>query len=143
MQSLLNRRLALCFVSALLWCLFAAGSASAQTAATVVGDVKDASGAVTPGATVTVRNEGTRIERKVETNEAGQYRVTPLNPGTYTVEVESSGFKRQVRSGVVLEVGAVLEVDFTLQIGELTETIEVTGTGRRSWRPRRPRSATS
>src|SRR5262249_12792576 len=65
--------------------------------------------------------------RKVRTNEAGQYRVTPLNPGTYTIQIEAAGFKREVRSGVVLEVAAVLEVDFSLQVGQVTETIGITG----------------
>jgi hypothetical protein len=109
-----------------LW-LLSPTSVHAQTAAAIVGDIADSSGAIAPNVSVTVIHEGTRIERKVQTNEAGQYRVTPLNPGTYTILVESAGFKKEVRSGVVLEVGAVLEVDFALQVGELTETIEVTG----------------
>ena len=125
MQSQLNR-LGMCLALALIACLFQAAGAGAQTAATIVGDATDSSGAAIPGVTVTVIHEGTGVERQVTTNEAGQYRVTPLNPGTYTIQVELSGFKRQVRSGVVLEVSAVLEVDFTLQIGEVTETIEVT-----------------
>ncbi len=100
---------------------------NAQTAATIVGDVTDSSGAVAPNVTVTVINEGTKIERKVATNEAGQYRVTPLNPGTYTIVVEATGFKREMRSGVVVEVGSVLEVDFNLQVGQVTETIGITG----------------
>jgi Carboxypeptidase regulatory-like domain len=112
---------------ALIACLFHVENASAQTAATIVGDITDSSGAVAPNVTVTVIHEGTKIERKVLTNEAGQYRVTPLNPGTYTIAVEAVGFKREVRSGVVLEVGAVLEVDFSLQVGQVTETIGITG----------------
>ena len=125
MQSQLNR-LGMCLALALIACLFQAAGAGAQTAATIVGDATDSSGAAIPGVTVTVIHEGTGVERQVQTNEAGQYRVTPLNPGTYTIQVELAGFKRQVRSGVVLEVSAVLEVDFTLQVGEVTETIEVT-----------------
>jgi Carboxypeptidase regulatory-like domain len=125
MQSRLNR-LGMCLALVLFACLFQAAGAGAQTAATIVGDATDSSGAAVPGVTVTVIHEGTGVERQVQTNEAGQYRVTPLNPGTYTIQVESAGFKRQVRSGVVLEVSAVLEVDFTLQVGEVTETIEVT-----------------
>ncbi|MBI4473342.1 MAG: TonB-dependent receptor, partial [Acidobacteria bacterium] len=125
MQSQLNR-LGLCLCIALIACLFHAGAASAQTAATIVGDITDSSGAAIPSVLVTVIHEGTGIERKVQTNEAGQYRITPLNPGTYAIQVESAGFKRQVRSGVVLEVSAVLEVDFTLQVGAPSETIEVT-----------------
>ena len=101
--------LRLCLGLVFLAGLFSARSASAQTAATIVGDIKDSSGAAAPNVAVTVVNEGTRIERKVQTNEAGQYRVSPLNPGTYTIQVEAPGFKKQVRSGVVLEVAAVLE----------------------------------
>src|SRR5262245_37409227 len=116
-----------CFVLVLMACLFGVGNVNAQTAAAIVGDITDSSGAIAPNVAVTVINEGTRIERKVQSNDAGQYRVTPLNPGTYTIQVEAAGFKKQVRSGVVLEVGAVTEVDFSLQVGELTETVEVTG----------------
>jgi hypothetical protein len=120
-------RLWTCLVLGLLVCLFQAEPVNAQTAATIVGDITDSSGAVAPNVTVTVINEGTKIERRVQTNEAGQYRVTPLNPGTYTIQVETPGFKREVRSGVVLEVATVLEVDFSLKVGQLTETISVTG----------------
>ncbi len=56
-------------------------SADAQTAATIVGDVTDPSGAAVPGVSITVTNDGTGAERTVSTNAAGQYRVTPLNPG--------------------------------------------------------------
>src|SRR5262245_55118129 len=119
--------LRMCVGMALIACLFHTLSASAQTAATIVGDVTDSSGAVASNVTVTIINEGTKIERKVKTNEAGQYRVTPLNPGTYTIQVEASGFSRQLRSGVVLEVAAVLEVDFQLQVGNVTDTVSVTG----------------
>ncbi len=120
-------RLGMCLALALLVCLCQAENVNAQTAATIVGDITDSSGAVAPNVTVTVINEGTKIERKVQTNDAGQYRITPLNPGTYTIQVESTGFKREVRSGVVLEVAAVLEVDFDLKVGEVTETVNVTG----------------
>jgi len=120
-------RFVVCLVMALPFCLFQAENVSAQTAATIVGDITDSSGSSAPNATVTVINEGTKIERKVQTNEAGQYRVTPLNPGIYTILIEAAGFKREMRSGVVLEVGAVLEVDFSLQVGQVTETISITG----------------
>jgi Carboxypeptidase regulatory-like domain len=107
--------------------LLAPAFLSAQTAATIVGTVTDPSGGAVPSVTVKVTNDGTGFVREVPTNEAGHYRVTPLNPGTYTVGVEVTGFKSQVRNGVVLQVAAVLAVDFTLELGEVTETIEVTG----------------
>jgi hypothetical protein len=97
----------------------------AQTTATLVGDVFDPSGNFIPGASVTVRNDSTGYSRTVETNAVGQYRVTPLNPGTYVIEVKAQGFKSQVRNNVTLPVSAVLEVDFTMAIGAVTETIEV------------------
>ncbi|MBO0800475.1 MAG: carboxypeptidase regulatory-like domain-containing protein, partial [Blastocatellia bacterium] len=121
------RRTCICILIALAICLLQAENTHAQTAATIVGDVTDSAGAVAPNITVAVINEGTKIERKVQTNEAGQYRVTPLNPGTYTIQVEATGFKREVRSGVVLEVAAVLKVDFSLQVGEVSETVGITG----------------
>jgi len=102
-------------------------AAYGQTAATIVGDVVDPSGAAVPGAAVTITNEATGVERASQANEAGQFRVAPLNPGTYTVQVETAGFKVQLRTGVVLEVAAVVQVDFTLELGEVTETVEVTG----------------
>jgi hypothetical protein len=98
----------------------------AQTTATLVGDVSDPGGNLIPSATVTVTNDATGYTRTVETNNVGQYRITPLNPGTYTVSVKAQGFKTQVRSGVVLPVSAVLEVDFAMALGAVTETIEVT-----------------
>ncbi|MBI4903559.1 MAG: carboxypeptidase regulatory-like domain-containing protein [Acidobacteria bacterium] len=99
----------------------------AQTTATLVGDVFDPSGNYIPGAAVTVISEGTGYARTVATNMAGQYRVTPLNPGTYNIEVKAQGFKSQLRNGVVLQVSAVLEVDFTMALGAVTETVEVAG----------------
>ncbi|HKX31604.1 MAG TPA: carboxypeptidase-like regulatory domain-containing protein [Blastocatellia bacterium] len=120
-------RLGVGLAMTLIVCLIHTNHAGAQTAATIVGDITDGSGAVAPNVSVTVINEGTKLERKVQTNEAGQYRVTPLNPGTYTIQIEAAGFRREVRTGVVLEVSAVLEVDFRLQVGEVTDTIGVTG----------------
>jgi len=98
-----------------------------QTAATLVGDVYDPSGNVIPNASVTVTSAGTGFARTVQTNATGQYRITPLNPGAYTLTVKADGFKSQVRSGIDLQVAAVLEVDFSLALGAVTETVEVTG----------------
>ena len=98
----------------------------AQTTATLVGDIFDPSGNSIPNASVTVTSEGTGYARTVTTNAVGQYRITSLNPGAYNVDVKANGFKSQVRKGVLLEVSAVLEVDFTMAIGAVTETVEVT-----------------
>jgi hypothetical protein len=107
--------------------LLAPAFLSAQTAATIVGTVTDSTGGAVPNVAVRVTHEGTGFTREVSTNEVGHYRVTPLNPGLYSIAIEMTGFKSQVRSGIVLQVAAVLAVDFTLELGEVTETIEVTG----------------
>jgi hypothetical protein len=101
--------------------------AFSQTTATLVGDVLDPSGNAMPNASVTITSEGTGYTRTVETSDVGQYRITPLNPGIYSVSVKAQGFKNQVRNGVVLAVGAVLQVNFTMALGAVTETVEVTG----------------
>ncbi len=101
--------------------------AMAQSQATLVGVVADPTGAAIPGADVTVSNLATGSERVVQSNEVGNYRVFPLNPGTYSVMAATSGFKTQIRDGVVLQVSETVEVDFVMELGEVTETIEVTG----------------
>ncbi len=104
-----------------------ATSAYSQTAATLVGDVYDPSANVIPNASVTVTSTGTGFSRTVQTNATGQYRIAPLNPGIYALSVKADGFKTQVRNGIELQVSAVLEIDFTLALGSVAETVEVTG----------------
>jgi hypothetical protein len=98
-----------------------------QETATITGEVKDASGAIVPQAIVTITNIGTNISVKVETNDQGAYTVPSLRPGDYTVSVEKSGFNKTVRSGVTLQVNQFTRIDITLQTGQVTEVIEVTG----------------
>lgn len=70
---------------------------------------------------------GTGAARTVQTNAAGQWRLTPLNPGNYSIQVKADGFKSQVRKDIELQVSAVLEVDFNLALGSVTDTVEFTG----------------
>jgi hypothetical protein len=107
----------------LLW----ASTLSAQTtSATIVGAVTDQSGSVVAGATVTVRNETTGDTRKVTTNSEGMYTASILPIGRYTVDVEASGFKRSVAGGLTLEVNQTVRVDLQLEVGPVTQTVEVT-----------------
>ena len=98
-----------------------------QETATITGLVRDESGAIVPKATVTVTNVQTNISVKTETDESGAYVIPSLRPGEYSVTVESSGFRKFVRTGVTLQVAQVARVDLTLQTGGLTETVEVVG----------------
>ena len=113
----------------LLACLLLASAstvfAQADTAQ-ISGFVKDASGAVIPGASVTITNEATRVTRQVQTNESGYYVVSALPPGYYTVEVEAEGFKRTVTTQNKLDASIATQVEVVLEVGALTESVEVT-----------------
>jgi hypothetical protein len=101
------------------------GIASAQTFGEIGGEVRDPSGALIPNATVTVINTATSASRVATTNAAGFYSFPDLVPGTYDVKVASSGFDTIVKAGIVLEVQAAPRVDFTLAVGQSTQTVEV------------------
>lgn len=94
---------------------------------TVLGAVTDASGAVVPGALVTVTNTGTNVATTATTNEDGNYTVTNLLVGGYTITITKDGFKKAVRSGVTLEVDQRAQIDVTLETGAVSEVIEVSG----------------
>src|SRR5213596_847764 len=102
--------------------------AAAQTLGEITGVVRDSSGAVIPGATVAVTNPATNATRTAMSNEAGIYHFPALQPGTYTIKVEMAGFRTITQTGVELQVQQSARLDFSLQVGQVTETIEVSGT---------------
>ena len=93
----------------------------------ISGAVTDPSGAVITGAAVTVTNAATNIRRDTVTNDNGLFNVTALPPGVYSLQVDAKGFPKQLRDNIELQVGQVARLDFALQIGNVAETIEVTG----------------
>jgi len=105
-------------------CLFSCLS-FAQTLGEITGDVTDPSGAAIPSATVTVTNIGTNVTRQTTTNTSGIYVFPDLVPGTYDVKVDASGFGVSLKSKVILEVQQTARIDFALQVGHSTETVEV------------------
>ncbi len=109
-----------------LFALLVADRAPAQTLATVTGEVKDISGAAIAGAIVTVKNTGTNGVRMVTSNEDGAYTVPALIPGMYEVRTEKAGFKVSTRAGVELQVQQTARVDVTLEVGQVSETVEIT-----------------
>ena len=105
-----------------------ASVASAQvTAATIVGTITDSSHAALPGVTVTARNVDTGFNRTVPSNEVGAYRLEFLPIGRYSVEIALSGFKTVNRSGIVLNVNDTVKLDITLEVGGISETVQVEG----------------
>jgi len=101
--------------------------ASAQEGGTILGVVRDPSGAVVPNAKVTTTNTGTSEARTVTTGADGNYRVSALNPGNYAVKVEAQGFQTQTLTGVMLEVAQQLVANVTVQVGTATQEVTVTG----------------
>ncbi|MGH9354924.1 MAG: carboxypeptidase-like regulatory domain-containing protein, partial [Terriglobia bacterium] len=107
---------------------FMATSARAQvTGATLSGTVTDPSGAVIPNAKVSIRNTSTGVIRNVTSDTAGFYTAPNLLPGNYDVTISAAGFSTEVRSGIALTVGANQVLNPTLQVGKVTNRIQVTG----------------
>ncbi len=92
----------------------------------IAGRLEDSAGAVVNGATVKVRNVETGAERTAETNVEGLYIVPLLRPGQYEILISKTGFKTTTQIGVNLAVDQRIEIDFTLELGTVSELIEVT-----------------
>jgi len=113
-------------LSAALLLLFAPGSSVAQTSfGTITGIIRDSSGAVLPDAAIIVTNEQTGLSRQATTDANGAYTVPSLPPAVYTVSAELKGFKKGVAAKLNLEVTQTLRVDIALQVGEISQTVEV------------------
>src|ERR1700730_7565664 len=111
------------FLMALL--LGISGTVLGQTTATLQGTVSDIKGAVIPNATVTARNQATSIERTVQTDGDGNYKMAALPAGLYTVEVQANGFKRQVVNDLSIEVASTVVKDFQTEVGSIEQTVSI------------------
>jgi hypothetical protein len=92
----------------------------------IEGRISDASGAVLPGVEITVTSDTTGLVRTILTNETGRYNFPVLPPGGYTVQTSFPGFRTEIRSGVNVQTDSNARIDFELQVGQITESIEVT-----------------
>jgi hypothetical protein len=106
-------------------CLFLWTPGYAQTLGTITGEVRDATGAALPGATVTAQNVGTNAVRTQQSNEVGVYAFPAMPPGAYLIKAELDGF-RIAQNRVELHVEETLRVSLTLELGGFSETTEVT-----------------
>ncbi|HXG91710.1 MAG TPA: VIT domain-containing protein [Blastocatellia bacterium] len=102
------------------------GRTSQQNAQLSPGAVVDANGAAIPNATVTVKDENTGAERRVTTDEAGNYNVAGLPPGKYKVEVDAPGFKKTTVNNVTIQPGQTTATGIALEPGTVSEVVEVT-----------------
>ena len=110
---------------ALLMCSALAPCHAQQTTATLLGTVTDSSGAAVPGAKVRVANTATNVKREAETGAEGNYSFPYLPSGNYQVTVSRDGFQAQQFDNVTLQVDQTARVDFTMRVGNVTETINV------------------
>ncbi len=106
--------------------LLAPALAAQQARGTILGTVTDASGAAIPGAAVAVTNTSTGASFKTLSSTEGFFTAPSLAVGTYTVSVEHTGFRKAIRSGIVLELDQRARVDVRLEVGTVAESLEVT-----------------
>ncbi len=97
------------------------------TTATLYGLIRDTSGAVVPGASVTATNDATGVTREGVSDAAGEFAMPALPSGTYTVKIDLSGFKTRVSTGIALGAGQTLRQAFELEVGAMAETVTVAG----------------
>ena len=108
--------------------LLGAASLAAQVATgTIVGVVADSSGAVIPGAVITVVHQGTKETRQVRTNDRGEFNVPYMRIGEYAITAEAQGFQTRTQTGIHLQVDQTVKLTFSIIVGAMSERIEVTG----------------
>src|SRR5882762_1235964 len=113
-------------VLVLVTCALVASAAWGQGAtAQISGTVKDGTGAVLPGAEITATQTETAIARMTISNETGYYTLPNLPLGPYKLEVSLPGFRAFVQTGIVLQVGSNVTLNFVLQVGQVSEQVEV------------------
>jgi hypothetical protein len=100
--------------------------AQEETAATLTGQVTDSTGAVVKAATVVITNDQTQQERRVQTNDDGQFVLTPLIPGTYTLTIEQTNFKKHIEAGITLNAKDRRSINVVLEVGNVSESVTVT-----------------
>ncbi|HKN69867.1 MAG TPA: carboxypeptidase-like regulatory domain-containing protein, partial [Terriglobales bacterium] len=99
--------------------------AQGETTSAIVGQVRDTTNAVVPGATVTIANPETGLRRSAKTDDAGRFNFPQLKPGAYSVRAEAIGFDPGQNDNVVAGLGQKQTVDFTLKVARSSETVEV------------------
>jgi hypothetical protein len=121
-----THRLLVYFLTSLIALLFLPRLGFAQgNLGAITGTIQDSTGAAVPSAALTITNVDNGLKWTATTSSAGYYRV-PLPPGTYQLQAEKSGFKKGIADKIVVPVAQIVTVDLSLQIGQVTETVEVT-----------------
>ena len=117
------------FAVSLLALAVAMPAAAQRTTGEIIGRIVDESGSVLPGVTVTLRGAGVAGAPTVVTSETGTYRFPVLPPGTYSVEYTLAGFTTLKREDIPVAVGSTVELDVSMKVGTLAESITCFGRG--------------
>jgi len=110
-----------------LMCAFVGLAAAQAVTGSLVGNVKDASGSAVAGARVVATDIERGTTRDGVTNEEGNYTISSMDPGTYRVEIEQAGFKKFISAGTEVRINSTVRVDAALEVGGVTEVVQVTG----------------
>jgi len=113
--------------STVLLCLLASLASAQEFRASISGHVLDSSGAAVPQAKVQAINLATKEASNATTDNSGSYAIPLLRPGLYKLTVTAAGFKQFVRDDITLQIGQTAGIDATLTLGDITQTVEVTG----------------
>lgn len=122
----MDRKFAQVYAVAICLAIWPGSAAGQNIYGSLTGTVTDESGAVIPGVTITASNTGTGLTRTTITNERGGYSITLLPTGQYSVSAELPGFRKELRSGIVLQVDQTGRADFQMKVGQVSEVVEVT-----------------
>ncbi len=110
----------------LLVALLTSAPANAQVLyGSIVGTVEDPTGAVVPGATITLTNPATGATREIKADDQGRYTVPNLQAGNYTLKVSAQGFRTLTRTGIEITINTVTRVDAKLEVGQMSEQVTV------------------
>ena len=121
-----RKKVAVCFIAVVLILLFSAPVRTQVVGATLSGTVTDASGAAIPDARISIKNTSTGVTRDVTTDSSGFYTVPNLLPGSYGVTFSAQGFATVVESNLLLAVGDQRTLNRSMQVGQVTQRVEVT-----------------
>lgn len=113
--------------AAVLLCLALAAPVTASPVGSIAGVVKDPSGAAVPGVKITLTSTSTNAKVSTNTNSAGEFQFLQLAPATYSLTAEAQGFKRMDVPSVLVEVDQITHLDLSLEVGSLTESVQVEG----------------
>jgi hypothetical protein len=113
------------FAGSLVFLLPEVGFPQGETTSAIIGQVSDASGAMVPGATITIRNAETGLQRAATSDDSGRFNFPQLKPGTYSVRVEAQGFEPQQNDSVSAGLGQKQSANFILRVAQAREHVEV------------------